>query len=895
MNIPPMIVDGAERLSGDFQTPGQLTTIGEALQSLAERQPDHPAIVSSGFAPLSYGELQNLIRNVRSALRAAGLGRSARIAVAMPNGPHAALTILAVACSAVSIPLNPRQSLREIETGFTALPPDAVVLLKGSDSVVRRVAERLRIPILEAVRSQDGGLEMTIDEPASVATVASSELDEPDAEAPAFILQTSGTTAKPKLIPTSHRNMLASAARVQSWFDLTTEDRCLCVSPVFYAHGLHVMVFTPLLTGGSIAFPSDPSRFDYAEWFEGLKPTWYSAGPTLHRLVFDNTGWVNGKHSLRFALSGGAPLTTDLIEGLQKKLGVPVVEHYGSSEGMQICSNQLRPGTSKAGTCGIPSPNTIRIVADDGGAAATGERGEILIGGQTVVSGYLNAPELTATSFVSGWFKSGDIGSIDRNGFLTLHGRKDDLINRGGEKISPAEIDEVLMRHPAVAEAAAYAVPHLRLGQDVAAAVVLRPGASASSAELRRFLQNQLAAFKIPAQISIRDQLPKGKTGKVLRRQVGAEAVDGGLEVNCVAVPLGDHPALNTLVVRLKDIWERLLKTTPLSIDDDFSEKGGDSLLAIQMLCEVEQLMGKAIPSTVLFEARTIRQLAHALFKEHIQSDDVIELNASGDRPPMFFFHGDYLGGFYAGRLAKLLGADQPLFVIAPHDFGKDPLLLPIEEIAAYRLPMILNAQPKGPYRLGGYCLGGLVAFELARLLLAAGEKVELVGMIDSPTVSARRYVQFVLSTIRLARPFAPAAVGHALSIVWHKLSKIDQPWNLAVSQRLTYLKNKLMGRSGGEHTILALDQRRLPIRSRISQIFSLELDDWPTSVAALSCYSPKRLDVPVVYYAAEYSAAPWQRISPNITGKKLSGNHDDAVRNAENLATIAADLRARL
>ncbi len=169
-------------------------------------------------------------------------------------------------------------------------------------------------------------------------------------------------------------------------------------------------------------------------------------------------------------------------------------------------------------------------------ACPRGQRGEILVGGPTVVAGYLNAPEITRASFVKGWFKSGDIGSIDEDGFLTLHGRKDDLINRGGEKISPVEIDEALLRHPAIAEAAAFAVPHARLGQDVAAAVVLRPGATTTPVELRRYLQDQLASFKVPGQIVIQDQLPKGKTGKILRRQLSLSPDEkaGGRRKGCV-------------------------------------------------------------------------------------------------------------------------------------------------------------------------------------------------------------------------------------------------------------------------------------------------------------------------------------------------------------------------
>ena len=522
MNYQTTVSHEPQRFFEAAPVPLQQATVGAAIRFRAETQPDQPAVVSSSFAPLSYRELQYLIRDVRAALRTAGLSRSARIAIAMPNGPHAALAIVAVACSAVSIPLNPRQTLLEIEMGFAVLPPDAVLLVKGSDSVVRRVAQRTGIKILEATRSQDGILGIRIDEPQAGAC-ASEELDEPDPDAPAFILQTSGTAAEPKLIPFSHRNMLAAAARLQAWFDLTSQDRCLSVSPPFYSHGLKVTVFTPLLTGGTVAFPTDAAKFDYAEWFARLKPTWYSAGPTLHRMIFDQThsiGDAKPRHSLRFILSGGAPLPRNVLEELQQTLGVPVVEHYGSSEAAQIAANLPWPGHSKLGTCGVPWPDTLMIVGDDGQPLPAGERGEILVGGPTLISGYLNAPELNRESFLNGWFKTGDIGSLDKDGFLTLHGRINDVINRGSEKISPIEIDDALVRHPAVAEAAAFSVPHLRLGEDVAAAIVLRSGMTATPVELRRYLHDQLASFKVPRRIVIRDELPKGKTGKVLRRKL---------------------------------------------------------------------------------------------------------------------------------------------------------------------------------------------------------------------------------------------------------------------------------------------------------------------------------------------------------------------------------------
>ena len=877
----------------------QQTTIGETIRVRSESQPDQPAIVSSDYAPLSYRELQLLLDDLRRALRASGLSRSARIAIAMPNGPHAALAIVAVACSAVSIPLNPAQTLREIESSFASLAPDAVLLPKGSDSVVRRLADRLRIKILE-VRSQEGSLGITIEEPQASIAAAPAEPDEPDPEAPAFILQTSGTTAKPKLIPTSHRNMLAAAARVQTWFDLTPQDRCLCVSPVFYAHGLHVMVFTPLLTGGSVAMPVDATRPNYSEWFEDLGPTWYSAGPTLHRMVLDQAkskADARTAHSLRFVLSGGAPLPFDLLEDLQQTLGVPVVEHYGSSEGMQICSNRLKPNTFKLGTVGIPLPGVVIVTADDGSPLPAGERGEVWIGGPTVIAGYLNAPEITRACFVDGWFKSGDVGSIDEDGFLTLHGRKDDLINRGGEKISPLEIDEALLRHPAVAEAAAYSIPHLRLGQDVAAAVVLRPDMKVTPIELRRYLQDQLAPFKVPGQITIRDQLPKGKTGKILRRALADSSEQTAATEAATAAPaLETTSETGFLVNQLTEIWERLLKVSPISIDDDFSEKGGDSLLALEMLHEVERVTGQTIPVSLLFEARTIRQLAQAASEQRIQPKPIVEYNSSGTLPPIFFFHGDYFGGLFDAKLASFLGADQPLFSLAPYDIGEGPLLVPIEEIAASNLRLIRNARPQGPYRLCGYCLGGLVAFEVARLLVAAGDDVEIVGMIDPPTISGRRYVQLLLSAIRAARPIAGPAVDRAAAIVWHKLSDLDRPLKYSIAERYASMKNKAQ-KSAPAGDSSAVDQPRIPglTRSRLARIFTLRADDWHKSTEAMSVYSPKPVAVPVIYYAADYGSAAWRRMASDIATVKLSGNHTDAVRNPENLATIASDLSARL
>ena len=887
-------------------------TIGSEIRRCAELQPDNIALVSSGFAPLSYRELQALIGNVRAALRRAGLGRSARVAIAVPNQPQAALATVSVSCSAVSIPLNPRQTLREIELCLSAVQPDAVLLIKGADFIVRRIAERGGMKILEMFRSRDGELDFQIDSEQTV-TAAGDEPNEPDPVAAAFILQTSGTSSEPKLIPTSHLNMLAAAARVRAWFNLTPQDRCLSVSPTFYAHGLHVTVFAPLLSGGSIAFPADASSFDYAEWFDAMKPTWYSAAPTLHRLVFDQTksrADAKTRHSVRFILSGGAPLPLEVLEGLRQTFGVPVLEHYGSSEGLQICSNQLPPGRSKVGTCGVPWPDTIVIAAEDGTPLKPGHEGEILVGGPTVIGSYLNAPELTRASFINGWFKSGDIGVIDEEGFLTLRGRKSDLINRGGEKVSPSELDEVLLRHPAVAEAAAFSIPHPRLGEDVAAAVVLHPNTTVTSDELRRYLRDQLASFKIPGRIDIRDKLPKGKTGKVLRRLLTKAFEEEVAQQISVAAPRSDENASvdSILVVQLKELWERLLQIKSVSLDDDFSEKGGDLLLAMEMLSELEQLTGQRLPSYILFEARTIRQLARKLSDLEIQPKSLIHLNPSGGKPPLFLFHGDYLGGgLYSVRLATLLGSDQPLFVIGPLDLGGKAVARPIEEIAADYLPVVLRAQPQGPYRLSGYCLGGLIAFEVARLLVTAGEKVEMVGMIDLPTVSARQSVQLLLAAIRGVQPLAGPVAGRVAANVWHKCSlAFDRTSSISLTQLSAWLMRRVRDVSvgaGDKVTAARIIAIRPNEELRLRQLFARHISDRRSNVDILTAYSPKPFSVPVLFFEAEFSSKAWRRISSDIEAVSMlneqsdmvADRHTDVVRNPATLGKMAASLRARL
>ena len=828
-------------------------------------------MVASGFAPLSYYELKKIIDSVRVSLRSAGFGSNARIAIALRNGPHAALAIVAVTCSAVGIPFDPRQTLGEFDSAFAELRPNAVLVLKGADSAARRVAERKGITIIEASPLQDGTLGFSIAASRAGSAVPPDDSDEPSALA--LILQTSGTSANPKLVPITHSVMVSSAEREQASYQLTPVDRCLSITPVWYAFGLLLPVFTPLLTGGSVAIPTSGLKIDLSEWLSGLRPTWFSAAPTVHLSILERlekTKSLSTKHSLRFILTGGAPPTQKVREDLQSLLGVPLLDRYGASETQLISTNCPPPGASKPGTCGTPWPNTVKLVDDDGRQLSPGEPGEVLVRGSTVIAGYLNASAINRARFSDGWYKTGDIGSLDEDGFLTLRGRKDELINRGGEKISPVEIDDALMRHPAVAEAAAFAVPDSRLGEDIAAAVVLRPGATATPGELRKHLQNRLTPFKVPQRIVIRDQLPKGQIGKIARRLL-AEELEKKAATGALITESEPIKADAGLVLQLAEIWGRVLKNPPVSFEDDFFENSGDSLLATEMLLELEQLTGRSIPSAILFEAPTFGQLAQRLSDPVYlgqKSKAIIRLNSHGTQTPLFMFH---QSGYPEIVLARFLGDDQPILLVAPHGADGKPIPSSIEAMAADHLPEILEIQPEGPYRLCGNCAQGVVAFEVARLLIAAEKKVELVIMLDTPNVNANRSLQLFFSAMRRARPIANGFIDRATVWVWHQCVRLIQFMSLPLPRRRIVLKRK--------------------IKDFLAGNVKQPMDNWLVEQSTLfPKYSPTPLAVKIAFFSADYNAKDWRRLSSNLELIETPGTHLDL-----DPAFVAENLRPRL
>jgi acyl-CoA synthetase (AMP-forming)/AMP-acid ligase II len=489
------------------------TTLFELLSA---GDASHPALQAPGRPTLSYGQLRGSVARLAAQLNALGLGRNDRIALAMPNGPELVQVFFGAATAGTSAPLNPKYKQEEFAFYFEDTQAKALITLPNTLEAAHAAASP-EMAIISAVMQDDGTVRLE----ALRGAGAPRPLEAAQPDDVAMILHTSGTTSRPKRVPLRHRNMAASARNIRSTYELRPEDVALCVMPLFHIHGIMASLLATLSAGGTVVCPPGFDGLQFWGWVDEFKPTWYSAVPTMHQVLLaraERNKPVIAANRFRFIRSSSAPLPPVVLEQMEAAFGAPVLESYGMTEAShQMASNPLPPKPHKAGSVGYGFGVEVGIMDEAGRLLAPGEIGEVVVRGPNVIDGYENNPEANATAFVDGWFRTGDQGRVDDDGYLALTGRLKELINRGGEKISPLEIDDVLLRFPAVAEALAFAVPHRTLGEEVAAAVVLREGQTASESELREWCAGQLAEFKVPRKVYILPELPRGATGKLQR------------------------------------------------------------------------------------------------------------------------------------------------------------------------------------------------------------------------------------------------------------------------------------------------------------------------------------------------------------------------------------------
>ena len=485
---------------------------------LAVGRADAPALAEPGGARLTYGELRATVEDFARGLRALGVSHGQTVALALPNGIAIVAAFLGIArAGAVAAPLNPAYTRDEFAFYLEDIGPALLLVPPGAGDAARAAAQGLGIAVAEVTVDAEGRIRAT--DRSYDGALAPSEPGDV-----ALFLHTSGTTSRPKGVPLRHQNLCASARNIAQWYRLTDADVSLCVMPLFHIHGIVFSTLAFLRVGGSEVVPPKFSAGAFWPTVAAERATVVSAVPTIYRTLLlraDEDGAPQpGAHGLRFLRSSSSALPAAEFHKLEARFGVPVIEAYSMTEAAhQMCANPLT-GERRAGSVGVGAHVEVGIMDDDGNLVPTGAEGEVVVKGRNVMSGYHNNPAANAAAFSGGWFRTGDRGKLDQHGYLTLVGRIKELINRGGEKISPVEIDEVLAQHPGVIEVVTFALPDEKYGEDVAAAVIVRDGTSEQ--ELRDYVGTRLAAFKVPKRFFVTDAIPKTATGKVQRRIVAA-------------------------------------------------------------------------------------------------------------------------------------------------------------------------------------------------------------------------------------------------------------------------------------------------------------------------------------------------------------------------------------
>ena len=485
---------------------------------LAQARGDGVALLAPHAEPLTFAGIRGLAGETIASLNKVGIGRNDRIAIVLPNGPEMAAAFISIASGATAAPLNPAYQTGEFEFYMRDLGAKALVVENGSGAAAIDAAKKLGIAVLTLTPDPKRG--------AGSFTLSGEKGGKAARPGPAaatdiaLILHTSGTTSRPKIVPLSQNNVVTSTDNVARSLEFTESDRGMNIMPLFHIHGLVAGLLAPLSRGGLVYCTPGFNALKFFAWMEDSEPTWYTAVPTMHQAILARAGHNKGiiaRHKLRFVRSSSSALPPQIIAELEAAFHAPVIEAYGMTEAShQMASNPLH-GVRKPGTVGFAAGPEVAIMDKAGNFLGAEQTGEIVIRGDNITAGYENNPKANAESFVDGWFRTGDQGVKDAGGYIRLTGRLKEIINRGGEKIAPREVDEALMDHPAVLQAVTFAVPHAKLGEDVAAAVVLREGATTTELELRSFLSQRLAAFKTPRKILFLSEIPKGATGKLQR------------------------------------------------------------------------------------------------------------------------------------------------------------------------------------------------------------------------------------------------------------------------------------------------------------------------------------------------------------------------------------------
>ena len=488
----------------------------KTIRNMINQQNDNLIFLTSEKnEKLSYGEFKIFNEKISRQLAATNVKNSDRAAIVLPNGPLMASSFLSISSYMSAAPLNPSYKQEEFEFYLDDLKPKFLLVESNSKSLAVIAAKNLNIPVFE--------MRISDNQPLGTFELFDKETDykNPNDYDEALVLHTSGTTSRPKIVPLSNLNIFTSAVNISKSLKLTADDHCLNIMPLFHIHGLIAVLSASAKVGASVCASNGFNALKFLDLAETQNITWYSGVPTMHQAILlraQKNSDKAKKLNLRFIRSSSASLPPAIFEQLNDTFQTPVIEAYGMTEAThQMASNPLPPAIQKPGLVGMPAGPEICIMNDKNEKLPEGEIGEICIKGDNVTNGYENNPEANKQSFVNDWFRTGDEGFFDEDGYLKISGRLKEIINKGGEKISPLEVDNILMDFPPIDQALCFGYKDKMLGEDIAVAIKLKENKSCTEDDIKSYANEKLAKFKIPKKIFIVEDIPKGATGKLQR------------------------------------------------------------------------------------------------------------------------------------------------------------------------------------------------------------------------------------------------------------------------------------------------------------------------------------------------------------------------------------------
>ena len=707
-----------------------------AIRAHALLQPSAHALLAPHREPCTYARLHEHIDRLSECIGRELSAQNRIIAVALPNGPDLFSALVAAMSAGTCAPVAASVPGEEMDAFLGDIRPALVITDADGLRRHREFFERhgVAVACVSGERGEAGVFAVDV-LPASVPCGGPGLACDADV---VLLVRTSGTTTAPRVVPHTMPRLMHSAEAVVAAVGLTPSDRCLNARPLHHLHALMHVIGASIVAGASVVCPPEPGAAALVEGFRTYDPTWYSASPPVHRdlLAIVRAAPERVRPRLRFARSSSAALDPDVAAGLEAALGMPILQGYGMSEAPVIALNPMPPGVRKHASVGRPIGCEVRIEDEAGRARGPNLIGEVVIRGTNVAPAYALGDRRIADA--SGWFHTGDSGMLDDDGYLFLTGRLNELINVGGEKVAPANVERALRSHVAVAEAVVFALPHPTLGEHVGATVVAQAGFAVEPEQIIAHATALLPRHSVPNVVHVASAIARDANGKVRRRELAvafAAARDAARQS-----PGRSRPNDDSLRHALARIWEEVLERPQVELDENFFAAGGDSLRAVRVMAKIETALGVALPADMMLRAPTIDGLARAVLAQtrDEQRSRLIALRPHGSRPPLIYFDGDINGGgLYARFLLDALDPDQPIYVLRPYGVFGDPVPPTVEIMAEADAALIARAIPSRTYRLAGYCNGGVVAFEVARRLEGSGLRVDVLALIGSSAPNA--------------------------------------------------------------------------------------------------------------------------------------------------------------